>query len=306
MNQQHGYSRILVATDFSACAAAALKQAIWLASQTGAQIIAANAVPDLSGSVFWSSSEIELYQKLLCDKSEASLRQWSGDASAAGLNVTCKTMIGEPFAEIARAVQTEACDLVLAGTRGHSTWEQLFAGSTTKRLVRKCPSAVWIAKAEHVGAPKVVLAATDFSDVSLKAVKQGLWIARQSGASFHLMHVMDSNDVPEDVISMIPPGSSLRQEIEEVASRRMEEFLKLLDTNQQEIQTHQCWGSPWQEICRVAAEESVDLLVMGTVGRSGITGVLLGNTAERILDRCDCSILTVKPDGFVSPILPVA
>jgi len=45
---------------------------------------------------------------------------------------------------------------------------------------------------------------------------------------------------------------------------------------------------------------------MGTVGRSGIKGVLLGNTAERILDRCDCSILTVKPDDFVSPISPAA
>lgn len=306
MNQQHGYDRILVATDFSACAAAALKQAIWLAGQTGAQIIAANAVPDLSGSVFWSSSEIKLYQKLLCERSEASLQQWTADVRAAGLNLTCRTMIGEPFAGIARAVQTEACYLVLAGTRGHSKWDQLFAGSTTKRLVRKCPSAVWITKADHVGSPKIVLAATDFSDVSLKAVKQGLWIARQSGASFHLMHVMDSNDVPEDVISMIPPGSSLRQEINDTASRRMDEFLKLLDTNQEEIRLHLCWGTPWQEICRVAAEESIDLLVMGTVGRSGIKGVLLGNTAERILDRCDCSILTVKPDDFVSPISPAA
>ncbi len=81
-------------------------------------------------------------------------------------------------------------------------------------------------KAEHVGQQKIVLAATDFSDVSLKAVKEGLWVAQQSSAEFHL----------------------------------------------------------------------------GTVGRSGIRGLLPGNTAEKVLDTCDCSILTVKPEGFVSPI----
>ena len=45
---------------------------------------------------------------------------------------------------------------------------------------------------------------------------------------------------------------------------------------------------------------------MGTVGRSGIKGLLLGNTAEKVLGTCDCSILTVKPDGFVSPIDPAS
>lgn len=47
---------------------------------------------------------------------------------------------------------------------------------------------------------------------------------------------------------------------------------------------------------------SAALIVIGTVGRSGIQGMLLGNTVEKVLDTCDCSILTVKPDAFASPI----
>ena len=50
--------------------------------------------------------------------------------------------------------------------------------------------------------------------------------------------------------------------------------------------------------------KAAELIVIGTVGRSGIKGMRLGNTAEKVLDTCACSILTVKPDGFVSPIEP--
>jgi hypothetical protein len=52
--------------------------------------------------------------------------------------------------------------------------------------------------------------------------------------------------------------------------------------------------------------QAADLIVIGTVGRSGIKGLLLGNTAEKVLDTCDCSMLTVKPDEFVSPIEPAS
>ena len=49
-------------------------------------------------------------------------------------------------------------------------------------------------------------------------------------------------------------------------------------------------------------KHQADLISIGTVGRSGVKGIVLGNTAERVLDTCDCSILTVKPDDYVSPI----
>jgi len=48
----------------------------------------------------------------------------------------------------------------------------------------------------------------------------------------------------------------------------------------------------------------VDLIVMGTLARAGVEGLLIGNTAEKILSRIDCSVLALKPEGFVSPITP--
>ena len=52
----------------------------------------------------------------------------------------------------------------------------------------------------------------------------------------------------------------------------------------------------------IAKSENIDLLVMGTVCRTGIPGFFIGNTAEKILDEVDCSVLTVKPETFQSPV----
>lgn len=305
MNNQSNYDRVLVATDFSPSAAAALKQAVWLARQTGVPLVLAHTIPDFSRSVHWGPYEREMNQRELRDRSETAMRRMIVDLNAVDLDVKYETLVGEPFVEIIHAVQAEGYNLVLAGTRGARKLEQFFVGSTAKRLIRKCPSSVWIVKEEHLVPPNVVLAATDFSDVSLKAVKQALRIAQQASAELHLLHIVDSKDVP-DVISQVPRGNSLRQEINEEATRRMDELLDSLAVDRKEIQTHLSWGTPWQEIRRISKHQAADLIVIGTVGRSGIKGLLLGNTAEKVLDTCDCSILTVKPDGFVSPIDPAS
>jgi universal stress protein E len=223
---------------------------------------------------------------------------------SASVEVQTQVYLGQAYAEITHTVQREGYDLVLAGTRGLAQWEQFLVGSTAKRLIRKCPSSVWIVKAEHVDQPKVVLAATDFSDVSQKAVAQGLMIAKRANAAFHLLHVVDSKDVPEDIISNIPKRSSLQQEIVNQATERMNRFIDSLDVERSSIHLHQSWGTPWREIQRIAKLQSVDLVAIGTVGRSGVRGLLMGNTADKVLDSCNCSILTVKPDGFQSPISP--
>jgi len=61
-------------------------------------------------------------------------------------------------------------------------------------------------------------------------------------------------------------------------------------------------GQPDEVICEFVVADDVDLIVMGTVARSGIAGLLFGNTAERILHTVPCSVLAVKPEGFESPI----
>jgi nucleotide-binding universal stress UspA family protein len=61
-------------------------------------------------------------------------------------------------------------------------------------------------------------------------------------------------------------------------------------------------GQPEDVIPEFVIAQGIDLVVMGSVARSGIAGLLIGNTAERVLRRLPCSALAVKPDGFVSPV----
>ncbi len=313
MTHLQAYKRILVATDFSPPAEAAVKQAVWLARQVGARITLAHTLPDLRRAVHSVSykakvdllyGEGSVFQREVRQESDTKMRKMIVDMNAADLDVKFETLLGAPYAEITHAVQQEGYDLVLTGTRGLAAWQQFFVGSTAKRLIRNCPSSVWIVKAEHVGPPKAVLAATDFSDVSRRAVLEGLWVAQQASAEFHLLHVVDSMDVPEDIISRIPEGSSLRREINKEAKHRFDEFVESLNTDPDQVQRHLSFGTPWQEVGRLATHLNIDLIALGTFGRSGIKGVLLGNTAEKVLDTCDCSILTVKPADFVSPIMP--
>lgn len=308
-----GFHNILVATDFSPAAEAALQQGVWLARVSGARLTLVHTLPDLRKVVHYASAKAKLdllygegkeFEREVRRPSDARLRQTIAALNAPDLNIEYETLIGDPAVEIIHAVQQEGYDLVLVGTRGRSAWERFFVGSTAKRLIRKCPSAVWIVKPEHSGPPRAVLALTDFSEVSRRAVLAGAWAARQAGAALHLLHVIDSSDVPDDLIEKLPQGGSLREEIREEARHRLEQFVAGLPIPPEQLRSHLSWGTPWKEIARLAQHEQIDLIALGTVGRSGVAGILLGNTAEKVLDTCDCSVLTVKPEGFVSPIKP--
>jgi nucleotide-binding universal stress UspA family protein len=67
-------------------------------------------------------------------------------------------------------------------------------------------------------------------------------------------------------------------------------------------QRHLIKGWPRKEIPALAERLDVDLVVMGTVARTGVPGLLMGNTAETILNQIDCSVLAIKPPGFKTPV----
>lgn len=315
MENNGGYRRILVATEFSEAAEAAVRQAVWVARQSGAgaSIVFAHVLPDFREAVLSVSIEAkrdlfygggERFQREVRQQSDQRLQQLISDLHATDLAARYETLLGAPYAEIVHAVQKENYDAVFAGTRGKGAWEQFFLGSTVRRLIKACPSSVWVVKAEHSAPPQTVLAATDFSDVSRRAALEGLWIARRSSAQFHLLHVISPTDVSGDLMETLPAGGSSRHEIDVIARKRLEQFAVTLSAHPGEIQLHLTWGPAWKEIGHLAQNLNADLIAMGTVGHGGLQGWLLGTTAERVMNTCDCSLLTVKPTGFVSPILP--
>ena len=307
------YRHILVASDFSEHSTSAIKQAIWLAGKHHARITVAHVFPNIRKLMLSSTlqarmdflyGEGEKFHEEVREKSNARMQEEVTALNPGNLEVSYLTLIGEPFQELTHAVLSNKCDLVIAGSRGLKAWKSFLVGSTASRLIRNCPASVWVVKDSLPCPPLRILAPTDFSEVSLKAVRHGFQLAKQSRAEFHVLHVVDSMDIPEVVVSKIPEGASFQQEMNEDAERELKKLQSTLGDEDSQVHVHTAWGTPWKEIKELIEQLQIDTVAMGTVGRSGIKGVLLGNTAEKVLSVCGCSILTTKPDDFVSTIQP--
>lgn len=307
------YADILVAIDFLPSSESALKQAIWFARQSRTRITLVHALPDLRKALLSASPAAQIdavlgegdkFQDEIREESYARMHRLISQVDATDLDIHCEVLLGDPSISVNHAVQKAKYDLVVVGTRGNAKLAHFIMGSTAKRLIRTCPSLVWTAKAGAAVPPKTVLAATDFSDVSKRALVEAIRVAKQTGAELHAAHVMDLDNLPEGAIERLPSGWQLREQYKAAAGNLLETTVNGLGYDASKVVPHITWGVPPREIAQIAANLKVDLLVLGTVGRSGIKGVVLGNTAEWLLDLCDCSILTVKPADYVSPIEP--
>ena len=101
------------------------------------------------------------------------------------------------------------------------------------------------------------------------------------------------------------PTLELEQMLKHQADHQRRRLEKLLEAHNLELddeRLHLIKGSPAASIHHVAENTNADIVVMGTVGRVGIPGLFIGNTAEEVLQTAACSILAVKPEGFESPV----
>lgn len=144
---------------------------------------------------------------------------------------------------------------------------------------------------------KRVCVATDFSKPAQRAFQYGLVFAKQFGAELHLLHVIEDiiPTIPEPGLAMLPTQeimNSLRQASEE----GMKKVVSAQDVSGVRIVQVVREGVPFRELGDYAKKESIDLVIVGTHGRSGLSHLLLGSVAERIVRSAPCPVLTVHSD----------
>lgn len=304
------FSKVLVATDFSPAGEAAARVGAWVASRSGGPLELVHVVSNVRRALHDASYEarrellfgdIEVFERDIRKATDAKLHDLRERLALPTAH--CETLLGEPFVEVIHAVLKEGRDLVVTGARGLTGWRKFLVGSTAARLTRNCPASVWVVKPEHADPPRRVLAATDLSDVSRRAVEAAIWVAEQASAELCILHVIDADDTTE-LLEAAPSGTpaGIRRQIRGEARKRLDAFIDALPQSTLPIKHELTSGTPWREINRLAKKHQADLVTLGTVGRSGIPGMLLGNTAEKVLSTCEASLLTVKPIDFVSPI----
>ena len=139
-----------------------------------------------------------------------------------------------------------------------------------------------------------ILLAVDFSDSSQHACEHALMLAKKFDSKLIVLHVINE---PVDLRGFYVPHISfdrLEQEIEEGARKMMEKFAATALGDYQNFETCITSGIPYDEILKKAESDSVDLIVLGTHGRSGIDHFLFGSTAERVVRTASCPVLTVR------------
>ncbi len=148
---------------------------------------------------------------------------------------------------------------------------------------------------------KKILVPTDFSDQASYAFETAVSIARKSGARIHLYHVIGVPDYPEitDIIAYQTLGSvNVLEEIE----KKLAELAGRNHSNTIEVTYSVDFDTPYEKISRKAADEQFDLIVIGSHGRQGINKILLGSTADKVIQHAPCLVLTVKePVSYFCP-----
>jgi len=154
---------------------------------------------------------------------------------------------------------------------------------------------------------KTILLPTDGSDCSAKAMAYALSFARQYGGRIMALHVVDRRWEEQTRIVFAEVGQDLTQKIrdgyEEEARRILREVTDAAGKAGVPAETKVVTGIPSEDIIRVAQELPADLIIMGTHGRAGMSHLLLGSVAEKVVRRAPCPVLTVRQDAhdFVAP-----
>ncbi len=241
------------------------------------------------------------------------------------IKIETSVLIGTPFLEIIREVLRNAHDLVIKCPESLDWLDRLFS-SDDKHLLRKCPCPVWIVRPQTGEAFDHILAAVDVDDsypskelntrlaLNETIIELAGSLAVSEFAELHVVHAWEA--IGE---SMMRHGVFMQRPEDEVnayvdQSRR--HHVQLLETLIKKVaaklgndtadyiipQLHMPKGSARKVIPELAKELYVDCIVMGTVARTGVPGLFMGNKAESILDQLECSVLAIKPPGFITPV----
>ena len=143
---------------------------------------------------------------------------------------------------------------------------------------------------------KRILLPTDFSDYSAIATAYATSFADKFGAELHLLHVLQDlvAMIPEPGLAFPPPGDYM-QAFQQSAEQALAQLPDSLPSDASKIVRVTRQGPPFVEIIRYAKENEIDLIIMGTHGRSGLAHVLLGSVAEKVVRKAPCPVLTVRP-----------
>lgn len=254
-------------------------------------------------------AQAEVLQGLIAKDQRASLLKRAAEYSDAGVPIEVIVTIGDPASEIVREVVKNGYDLVVKTADGLTVAGRMF-GSIARSLLRICPCPVWVLKPEIHGPFNQVVAAVDMETdneqhrgLNREILELAFSLAKQEAAELHIVTAWDlwmEQPLRRRLGDKEVDAALANQESK--VRLALDELLQAPVSHVDNIHLHVLHGPAAVVIRSVVDDVEADLLVMGTVSRTGIAGFLIGNTAENVLAGLTCSVLALKPEGFATPV----
>ncbi|HNP64187.1 MAG TPA: universal stress protein [Woeseiaceae bacterium] len=314
------FNSILYVVESSVTQESALKRAISLASNNQASLTVIDVMPRIAADVgiSYGGGMLREVMKTAIDERRSELESMI-EPYRDQLDIRLEVLTGKRYLEVLRAVLRDNHDLLIKVAENPSYTQRLF-GSDDMQFLRNCPCPVWLTRAEEKSKYETVLAAVDFDLRKPDCTDAGLsnTIAEISGslavsdiAALHFFHAWEApaESLVRTWTSSVESAASYVDDMRSVHKKALHGLRDQLRArigdevyDQLDPKFHLRRGVATTAIPAIVNEVQADVLVMGTVARTGIAGWLFGNTAEAVLEQVQCSVIAVKPQGFVSPV----
>jgi len=300
------FGSIVCGTDFTACSAVALGQAIRIAGWSGAalhvvHVIDTVVIVEIEKAL--SPQQKGIREGLTRDAEKAWREFAAGVPGASALPFS--VVINNRIVGILQRARESRADLLVMGAFGDRK-PDVGLGTVASACVRKSTADVLLVRDTQAGPFQTVVAAVDFSPTSARVLDRGASIAARDGAELHVLYVFEA---PWYQLHYRAPTLLTTPDLQNAyrasLQGRLEEFAESAVARHRDVRVRYSlfdYSGPRSGIAEYAGRINADLIVLGTRGRSNLRDTLLGSTAEKTLASSSCSVLAVKPEGFEHPL----
>lgn len=290
------YDTVLIPTDGSDHSVRAAEHGHFLAQLFDATVHVINVV-DIQGAagMFDAGGIVQSINDQLIAEGETAIEAVEAVVGERD-SVTTAVVKGEPSEAILEYADDHDVDVITMGTHGRTGLNRYIAGSVTERVVRLADVPVLTVRAtdqsQLVGEYDEVLIPTDGSEPAAMAIDHGLAIAQKTGARIHAVNIVDVGDVA--VSPNYTPPTEVIEHLESEGEAATDRIATQARARGLDAITEVREGFPASDLLDYADEHDIDLITMGTTGRTGLNRYLLGSTTERIIRHAEIPVLAVN------------
>lgn len=291
------YDTILVPTDGSTGAEVAAQHGVALATAFDSQVHFLSVVDERSYSSTLADLDPAIGDQRAAFEQQATEAVQALEETVTESSVTCHTAVehGVPYETILSYADEHAVDLISMGTHGRTGLDRVLLGSVTERVVRTSDVPVLTSRLESDDRASYdrILIPTDGSEAATAAIDHGIAIAERYDATIHALSVVDTGSLA-GAYDAGPGIPNLLKTLKEGCEQAVADVEDKCEPSDLDVVTEVAQGTPYRTIRNYIDDAGIDLIAMGTHGRTGLERYLLGSVTERVVRTSDAPVLTVR------------